>query len=89
MNLIVPCIHGDPSKPKTLESWTRRLLVVETAKKAVKNLENGFRLFLERISWVGVQGPGPDPWTPTQEILSGKAEKTKKKLLNSLFFTAI
>jgi len=29
MNLIVPTIHGDPSKPKTLESWTRRFLVVE------------------------------------------------------------
>eukprot|EP00973_Karenia_brevis_P012087 1640705-Karenia_brevis.AAC.1 len=29
MNLIVPCIHGDASKPKTLESWTRRLIVIE------------------------------------------------------------
>lgn len=29
MNLIVPCIHGDPKKPKDLESWTRRFLVVE------------------------------------------------------------
>ena len=29
MNLIAPCIHGDPSTIKTLESWTRRILVIE------------------------------------------------------------
>ena len=56
MNLIGPCIHGDPSKPKTLESWTRRLLVVEKAKKALKNREKCCSAFLERISWAGVQG---------------------------------
>ena len=29
INVIVPCIHGDPSTPENLESWTRMFLVIE------------------------------------------------------------
>ena len=35
MNVIVPSIHGDPSKPSNLESWTRRFLVIEMSSNFV------------------------------------------------------
>ena len=46
-DLILPCIHGDPSKPETLEAWTRRLLVVEMRSSFVAKAEEmdwGFKL---------------------------------------------
>ena len=48
MNLIVPCIHGDPSQPKTLESWTRRFLAVEmhsTFVAAESEVDVGAKIF--------------------------------------------
>ena len=79
MNLIVPCIHGDPSKPKTLESWTRRLLVVEKAKKALKKLEKYFFGFSGK-NFLGGRpgGQALTPGLPPRKFFPEKPKKPKK-----------
>ena len=44
MNLIVPSIHGDPGRLETLESWTRRFLVVEMMRSFVATEEADLKI---------------------------------------------